>query len=200
MKRNRDLWKDEGFEVEGLWYPNLARIDKANPEKDYSCYGKLSYSPEKGAFLKLLHGEGGVGWGSNLIYCSVQSGVMDDKVTCLGVSYHSSYGNSTTFRIDSVFSGFFLPDPKEKNILEIEFSIKHLNNWIDSSGYRIKRNNRKGTFRVDYKGSSGRWLKLSDLFDYKISKYAWVPHEAKDYGEVNTREHVTFHLRSIPEF
>ncbi len=196
MKRNRNLWKDEGFEVEGLWLPSFARTDKANPKKDYSRYGKLSYSPEKGAFLKLFHDNDGVGWGSNLIYCRVQQGAMDNKVTCLGVNNHSFDGNSTTFQINSVFSGFFLPDPKEKNILEIEFSIKHLNNWIDSSGFRIKRNFRKSTFKIDYKGNAGRWLKLSNLFDYKISKDACAPHKVEDHGEVNTREYVTFHLRS----
>jgi hypothetical protein len=77
-------------------------------------------------------------------------------------------GKTTIFRVNTVFRGFHLPDEKDKNLLKLDFSIKHLNQWLITSGFKFTRNTKKQSFTVKYKGSSSRWLKLNDLFDFKI--------------------------------
>lgn len=195
MITEKQLWIDDPYEVEGFWYPSFSVKKKMDPKR-YRRHGKLTYSPYNGALLRLYHDGPDLGWGDNLIYHGEDNSSWYDKITCLGISHHAGGGNSTIFRVDTVFRGFHLPDSKDKNILKLDFSIKHLNQWLITSGFTFTRNTKKQSFTVKYKGSSSRWLKLNDLFDFKISTSAIPPYEVGDYGKIETREHVVFHLRS----
>jgi hypothetical protein len=195
MLTEKQLWLDDPYEVEGIWYPSFS-IKKRRPTgKDRRHHGKLTYSPSNGALLQLYHDDVSLNWFDNMIYGGEEDSSWYDKITCLGISQHSGTNKSTIFRVGSVFRGFHLPDPKDNNILELDFSIKHLNQWLRKTGFKFNRNTKKNSFTVRYKGNSGRWLKLNNLFDFKISTSAWLPHEVKDYGKIETREHVIFHLR-----
>ncbi len=195
MLTEKQLWLDDSYEIESIWYPSFSVKKTLPTKKDIRHHGKLTYSPSNGALLQLYHEDVSLNWFDNMIYGGEKDSSWYDQITCLGISQHSGTNKSTIFRVGSVFRGFHLPDPKGSNILKFEFSIKHLNQWLEKTGFKFNRNIKKNSFTISYKGSSGRWLKLNDLFDFKISTSAWPPHEVKDYGKIETREHVVFQLR-----
>jgi len=191
----QQIWLDEPYEIESVWYPSFSVKKTAQSKKDIRHHGKLTYSPSNGALLQLYHEDVSLNWFDNMIYGGEEDSSWYDKITCLGISRHSGTSKSTIFRVGSVFKGFHLPDPKDSNILKFEFSIKHLNQWLKEAGFEFNRNIKKNSFKISYKGRSGKWLKLNDLFDFKISASALPPHEVQDYGKVDTREYVEFHIR-----
>ena len=195
MLTEKQLWLDDSYEIESIWYPSFSVRKTLSTKKDIRHHGKLTYSPSNGALLQLYHEDVSLNWFDNMIYGGEKDSSWHDKITCLGISQHSGTNKSTIFRVGSVFRGFHFPDPKGSNILKFEFSIKHLNQWLEKTGFKFNRNIKRNSFTICYKGSSGRWLKLNDLFDFKISTSAWSPHEVKDYGKIETREHVVFQLR-----
>ncbi|MCJ7776744.1 MAG: hypothetical protein MUP16_00270 [Sedimentisphaerales bacterium] len=195
MLTEKHLWLDEPYEVESIWYPSFSVKKGYQLKKNRRHHGKLTYSPSNGALLQLYHDDVSLNWFDNMIYGGGEDSSWYDKITCLGISQHSGTNKSTIFRVGSVFRGFHLPDPEGSNILKFEFSIKHLNQWLKKTGFKFNRNTKKNSFTIRYKGSPGRWLKLNDLFDFKISTSAWPPHEVKDYGKIETREYVVFQLR-----
>ena len=195
MLTEKQLWLDDPYEVENVWYPSFS-VKKGMPSKNNLRHqGKLTYSPSNGALLQLYHDDSSLNWGDNMIYGGEEDSPWYDKITCLGISRHGGTSKSTIFRVDSVFKGFHLPDHKDNNILELAFSIKHLNQWLKKTGFEFSRNAKKKSFTISYKGSSGRWLKLNDLFDFKISTSAFPPYKVRDYGQIETREDIVFHLR-----
>jgi len=195
MLTEKQLWLDDPYEVESIWYPSFSVKKMMPTKKSFRHHGKLTYSPSNGALLQLYHDDVSLNWGDNMIYGGEEDSSGFDKITCLGISHYSGTNKSTIFRVGSVFRGFHLPDPKDSNILKFEFSIKHLNQWLKKTGFKFNRNIKKNSFTIRYKGSPGKWLKLNDLFDFKISTSAWPPHEVEDYGKIETREHVVFQLR-----
>jgi len=195
MLTEKQLWLDDPYEIESVWYPSFSVKKTLPTKKDIRHHGKLTYSPSNGALLQLYHDDVSLNWGDNMIYGGEENSPWYDKITCLGISPHSGTTKSTIFKVGSVFKGFHLPDSEDSNILKLEFSIKHLNQWLKKTGFKFNRNIKKNSFTISYKGDSGRWLKLNDLFDFKISTSAWSPHEVKDYGKIETREHVAFQLR-----
>ncbi|MBN2019951.1 MAG: hypothetical protein JW749_06985 [Sedimentisphaerales bacterium] len=195
MLTEKQLYLDEPYEVESVWYPSFSVKKGYRSPKSHRHHGKLTYSPSTGALLQLYHDDVSLNWFDNIIYGGEEDSSWYDKITCLGISHHSGTNKSTIFRVGSVFRGFHLPDPEESNILKLEFSIKHLNQWLKKTGFKFNRNTKKNSFAIRYKGNSGRWLKLNDSFDFKISTSALAPYEVKDYGKIETREYAVFQLR-----
>jgi hypothetical protein len=176
MVAEKQLWLDDPYEVEGFWYPSFS-VKKRMDTQKYRRHGKLTYSPSTGAFLRLYHDGPDLGWGDTLIYCGEENSSWYDKITCLGISHHTGGRNSTIFRVDTVFRGFHLPNHQDANVLKLDFSIKHLNQWLTTSGFKFNRNPKNASFTVRYKESSGRWLKLNDLSvlsHYKSNNNNWL--------------------------
>ncbi len=55
MDSDKQLWLDDPYEVESIWYPSFFFNKTIPTKRDLRHHGKLTYSPSNGALLKLYH-------------------------------------------------------------------------------------------------------------------------------------------------
>lgn len=196
----RNLFCDEAFSIDGVWWPSYATSADEQIQL-LQRQGRLTYKPGKGIELKLIHDSDAQPWESDVIHGRISNRRYGNQYSCIGCIKLLGVDNKTIYSVNTALHGFHLKGIENKEIINYQFTIKHINRWVNNTGFKFTpRIAGREAYTINYDSLATEWKNLGENQNFRIVQTATYPFEPDDFGIIKLQEKVIIEIENINGF